>query len=147
MNEWKAFIVNVSLDESEEELEESRTKLITHTLSEFLKTEHECAYRFRYDLEGSSHWDGSTFVLESASGNCFLRYADYDDTTDMVSRLNKHGLAKVHREDELKWKFNPITNPKTPKGILVELGPVVDLNVETIRCGLDMFQVDVIMDS
>lgn len=148
MDEWKALVFSVNLDESEEDLEKSKTKYISHILKEFLETETECAYRFRYDLDGSSHWDGKTFVLESASGNCYLRYADVNDTTDMMSMLNRKGLNKVHRENELKWKFSSFSRSKNdlPNGILVELGPVVDLNVETIRSGLDMFQVSSIME-
>lgn len=99
------------------------------------------AIRFQYHLDGTSHWHGDMFVLEVEGGQCLLRYANSDDTSEHV-RQRELRFAK-------RWLVpgKPLATPDLRRFAVELEAPWIELGGEDLREALELFRVAAVMNS
>ena len=82
--------MDIDEDLSFEELKEAQIRYLQNGVlgsPEIRSQEGDFQYRFNFDLEGTSHWEGLFFTVGVVDGECFLRLLNVGDLRTHRSRM------------------------------------------------------------
>lgn len=92
----KVFAVSVELDDPED-VESAQVRYLDNTLREADPPElaQRFSFRFQYDVDGTSHWNGDLYVVEVEHGSCILRHAAADDSGGQIEWWEQRDLRRA----------------------------------------------------
>lgn len=139
----KVFAVSVELDDPED-VESAQVRYLDNILREAEppKLARGFSFRFQYDVDGTSHWNGDLYVVEVADGDCVLRHADADDAGGRPTWWEQRELRRA------KYLRPQAAPGSKPARVAIRLeASWRDLDGTKLREAFDLLKVAMVMGS
>lgn len=138
----KVFAVSVELDDPVD-VESAQVRYLDNILRDAdpPKLAQQFSFRFQYDVDGTSHWNGDLYVVEVDHGDCTLRHAAADDSGGPVSWWEQRDLRRA------KY-LRPQAPTSGSKRVAIRLeAPWKELDGAKLHEAFDLLKVAMVMGS